>query len=183
MNIDWWWLPLIALGVIFAFRLVLAPYWMYKDKLAEHSILVRENQTIRAALEKAEQSTYSVVPNMDKWLLQETNGSREYWDGESEGIGFILTGYLTILTFKRIQIESVRLSIGGQLFESDWESHDYVGQDEPSVKFYVPFDTNRGKRTATLQAIVDGKLYTSESFFLNVPLQRKREFRMEGYQP
>lgn len=32
MNIDLWWFPLIVLGTMFAIRLLLTPYWVYKDK-------------------------------------------------------------------------------------------------------------------------------------------------------
>lgn len=40
MNIDWWWLPFIVLGVIFAVRLLLAPYWLYKKIERERNELL-----------------------------------------------------------------------------------------------------------------------------------------------
>ncbi len=89
---------------------------------------------------------------------------QENWD-----ITFILDGYVDIVTLRRIRVESVRLDIGGQLFQSDWESHQYIGHDEPSVKFYISFDTQRGERTACIKAIVNGESYTSDSFILTLP--------------
>lgn len=150
--------------------LIIIPFgtflFMLVSFLAFHRVRTERDEGKTAQLTRRQ---YSIVWNTEGWHLQVSNGWISHWENESGGIGLILTGDLVINTFKRILIESVQLDIGGQLFQSDWKSFEYVGYDEPSVIFYVPFDIQRGKRTATLKTIVDGKTYTSDPFMLDVP--------------
>jgi len=44
MDINWWWLPLIVLGAIFAIRLLLTPYWIYKKIEKERNELQSQLQ-------------------------------------------------------------------------------------------------------------------------------------------
>lgn len=169
MNELIWQIPLGAFFTVILLRLALAPYWIYKDKDLENANLRQEKQKLEQKLVKTEDKSYAIVWNTNEWLLQMSNGWRSHQENESDGIGLILDGYVTIITFKRILIESIQLDIGGTLFPSDWKAFEYVGYDEPSVRFYIGFDTQRGKRTAVLKAIVDGKEYISEPFTLDLP--------------
>src|SRR3990167_7761828 len=55
VNLNLWWLPLIILGVIFALRLLLAPYWIYKDKVNENADLLQQKLSLEKKLGEAEQ--------------------------------------------------------------------------------------------------------------------------------
>ena len=59
MNIDLWWLPLIVLGAVFAIRLLLAPYWIYKDsqtQIADLKTSLSQAETERDEVLDTEQS-------------------------------------------------------------------------------------------------------------------------------
>ena len=83
----------------------------------------------------------------------------------------VIKAYLRFNTYKTVLVETLELDIGEQSLGCDWEpqeiSNDAIGI---IVYFEVPGNLRRGKRTATLKAVVDGKPYKQGSpFILELP--------------
>ena len=107
-------------------------------------------------------------------MKDSAGGKMNYWDNEKDGTLLLLEGSVTvILTLRRIQVESVMLCMGGQLYPSDWESQGFYTTEERVLLFDIPLDTPRGKRTAKLRCIVDGSQYETEPFTIEIPKGKK----------
>jgi hypothetical protein len=92
----------------------------------------------------------------------------------------LIDGYVSINSIGAIQVESVILDIGGVEYKpNQWESIEAVGLEEPSAEFELPISIQRGKRTAYLKAIVDGRPYEAKPITIDLP-QGKRVFHREG---
>ena len=120
-------------------------------------------------------SNYSLVLGSYEWYIKK-GGKQNFWENEDDATVLLLDGYIAVNTFGRILIESIELNIGGQICKSDWESSEYIGFDEPSIQFEIPLNTQRGKRTVRIQAIVDGTPFVGKPLILDLP-QGKRVFR------
>ena len=162
VNMLLWQVPLAVFGVMFIVGLVLAPYLIHKED-------EREIKRLQLQLGEGAKPNFSIVWYSEEWRLREPNGWRNYWDNEDIGIGLQLIGGIAINIKDKIRIESVVLDMGGRTLESDWESQEFYISEEREVKFDIPFDIQRGKRTAILKAIVGGQQYSPEPITLNVP--------------
>jgi hypothetical protein len=149
--------------------------------LAYHEVRMQK-VGLEKQLVASKQMSYSIIWGRDpdvkeEWRLVESDKDnykswRTVWESESEGLWFILAHYVVINTLKLIRIESINLDIGGQKFESNWKSAEFTGIDEPNVEFKIPFEVSRGDQTAKIEAVIDGKYYTSDSFTLNLPKKK-----------
>ena len=172
MNELYWQIPLGAFSAVILSRLILAPYWMYKDKCLELATVTNERNSLAELSKGKDESKFSILWNEENWFLQEPRGFRGGWKSEDGGTGFILNGNLVINSFKRILVENVLLNIEGQLFSSDWEAFEYLGFDEPSIKFYISLSVNMGKFNANIQGKVNQENYVLDEFIIEVPEKR-----------
>jgi len=170
VNTLLWLIPLSVFGCTIVTGLVLAPYLVHRDDVKE----IKELRLYRQLKEK-DKLDFSIVWYREEWRLREAHGWRNYWEDESEGIGLQLIGWIAVNIKGRIRLESIEIDIGGQVFKSDWQSQEFYTSEERELRFDVPFDIQRGKRTAVLKAVVDGQQYSPDPIMLNVP-QGKQVF-------
>ena len=182
MQIDEWHILTWVLGAIVLTRLLLAPYWLYKQKVGETNALREQKDALEKKLEEGRRGEYSLVWYDEEWLLREAHGERNYWDDEATGTGLQLVGWIAINLKDRIRVESIEIDIGGCLFASDWQSQSFYTSEGREVRFNVPLDIPRGKRTAILKAIVDGEQYSPKPIHLDIP-KGKRVLHTGGSQP
>ena len=141
-----------------------------------------QKDTIERKLKEKEYKNFSVAWVNGKSWLRTPSGRTEFWEDESDGLSLLLWGHVSVTTIGTIQVESVTLDMGGQSYVCNWPSEGFYTSEERDVEFEIPLDTPRGKRTATLKAIVDGQPYISKSFTLDLP-EGKQVFRIEDSQP
>ena len=153
-SITW-----IAPFVLVAVAMYLG-YWLRKPKTVEKSV---------GGIIKIQQGLSSVVLYRHEWWLQTTGGERNFWDNEDDGIGLLLIGEIAININDQTQVESVELDMGGQTFKSNWQSQGFYISEEREVKFYIPFNTPRGRRTARIRAIANGQPYFTNPIILDIP--------------
>ncbi len=104
------------------------------------------------------------------FFLRGNTGAVYLYKGqEKEGKTLVLEGRISINTLRRIQLESLKLDIGGQLLISDWESREFTTSKDWDARFDIPSDIQRGKRTAKLVTIIDSFEDYWESFMIDLP--------------
>ena len=149
--------------------------------LTYHDLRMQKD-TIERKLKEKEYKNFSVAWVNGKSWLRTPSGRTEFWEDESDGLSLLLWGHVSVTTIGTIQVESVTLDMGGQSYVCNWPSEGFYTSEERDVEFEIPLDTPRGKRAATLKAIVDGQPYISKSFTLDLP-EGKQVFRIEDSQP
>lgn len=77
-SMNWWWLPLVVLGAILAVRLLLAPYWIYRDKAEEATRILREKETVQQQLQSIEDSKPHIAfHSKGEWLFYPQDGPQK----------------------------------------------------------------------------------------------------------
>lgn len=170
---DWipqwqWWAWVMLLLVVIIVAVVEGSYCIGKDK-----------SQLEEQLKQKENKNFSIAWVNGESLLRIPNGYNNYWEDESDGLSLLLRGVVSVTTIGTIRVESVKLDMGGQSYASNWASEEFYTSEERDVEFEFPLDTPRGKRNATLKAIIDGQPYISKVFTLNLPVG-KQVFHMEG---
>ena len=157
---TWGWIVLLGVG------LIVMPFRAF------HKVRVQRDG-LRVQLKEREQKNFAVMWVDEEWWLRIPNGQQKFWEDESAGLGLLLRGHISVTTIGTIQVESVTLDMGRQSYTSNWVSERFYTSEEREVDFEIPLDTQRGKRTAVLKAIVDGQPYTSKLFILDLPNGRR----------
>ncbi len=174
VNTFLWLVPVVVFGLTVAIGLVLAPYLIHRDD-------VREIKRLEGELGVVQQGKYEVSWVKGHWHLYTKNMRTDVWEDESDALGLIVDGHISVTTIGTIQVESVSLVIGGDEYPSNWQSESFYTSEERNVDFKIPKDIQRGTRTVNLVAVVDGKSYQGKPFTIYVP-EGKQAFRMEGSQ-
>lgn len=169
---NWSWQTWVIIPLVIVVFIVLES--AYRELLHNQEQILLEQH-----LTNHEHKNFSIVwVNGESWLR--TSGqNKQYWEDESDGLSLLLKGYVSVTTIGTIRVESVTLDMGGQSYSCNWTSEGFYTSEERDVEFEIPLNTPRGKRSATLKAIVDGQPYISESFMLDLP-NGKQVFRMQG---
>ena len=92
---------------------------------------------------------------------------------ENKSNTLVMESTVSINTMRNVQVESIELNIGERRIPSDWLSDNFYQPLALAIRFDIPFDMPRGKRTAKLRAIVDGSKYSSDPFTIQLPHKPK----------
>jgi hypothetical protein len=157
-GLVWWWLALYIVA--------LAGFWVLS--CFSYIRVAKERDQARGG--SGELAKFTITwGDREDWWLSFGNGKANFWEHDNDGQYLLLEGFVAINTMDKIQIESVGILIGGQEYPSDWQSGSFYTMDEPDISFNIPFDIQRGRRTANLTAIVDGKPYQGRQFNIEIP--------------
>jgi hypothetical protein len=136
---------------------------------------ITSNQRTNQLLEKEKTTPkdYHLVWLSGKFFLKgQHKDYHSYNNTDEKGkISLILRPQIRVNTLKRILVQSIALLVGTKEIPSDMEAVNDFGESETidDIEFEFPLDTPRGKQVARIKALVDGKEYISDSFFIDFP--------------
>ncbi len=158
VNLDLWWLLLVAFGVVFSVRLLLAPYWIYKDKVKEInrlSALVGNKDTPK-------------LPSPPELYLDYLSSKC----GIENDVRIITVSAWYRTNSGKMRISQVELHlIGKSIPPLDWRIIE-VSQElwyGPDTKFELPIGISSGEHDAELFAFANEELWGPYPFTLSVP--------------
>ncbi len=179
MNIDLWWLPLIVLGAVFAIRLLLAPYWIYKDKVAEINRLsaLIDNQDSASEGTAADGSPLDFSVEMESI----TQRSGPVFFGRDLDTQNPLSWLMVDISFRTnqvIQIASLHLEIDPidprDIIEPDSDlaqgfslPHILHRAETHRFQFQLLPENAEGKHKLLLKVLAGGRWYTDGPYTLN----------------
>ncbi len=155
-----WVIPFIVV-----FGAIYLGYWLKRPKPLENTV------------EKTKVGDFAIVwLGEDSYWIRDSKGNlSKLTEGlKSESIELVLEASLSINTLRLIQVESIELDIGGSIAKSNWESDSfYQPLAVGGLRFDIPQNIQRGRRTARLKTIVDGEPYLTEQFTITLPQKSK----------
>ena len=153
------WTSIGILGGIVSIRLLLAPYWIYKQ----------QQKTITTMSQQSQSNT------TDRIFVIESYGY-EFGTSDTEGypqldVRRILRIDLLINAMPTTWVNSIDLIILGNFIGTDWHP-DYVASGAPTGGYYyfgIPNSIKEGKYNVKLIAYAEDKTSQSEPFEIKVP--------------
>ncbi|MFC1940844.1 hypothetical protein ACFLWL_00295 [Chloroflexota bacterium] len=163
MNIDWWWLPLIVLGAIFAIRLLLTPYWIYKKIEKERDDLLDVTQKNGVIVLKQPPQLAIGIHSIDFGVSGDSGYPLLHSDKDKAKwlrLGIVFEG--------NVRIETLELVISGKapILAYEWQP----GQAAYYYYFQIPdWVESKEERTIQVRAFANGVKWGSPERSINFP--------------
>jgi len=117
---------------------------------------------------KAEPGRYALGADLDTIATKpfSIKWATDVWEQDKDSL--VLSGLITIESLKPIQVDNIKIKIGNDLFESNWEPNLYWSSSVHTT-FRIPFTVKHGKRQATIEYKAEGYIKTTDAFEIDIP--------------
>ncbi len=164
VNIDWWWLPLFILGIIYAIRLLLSPYWMYRKVEGQRDELLGATSKNGIVVLNPPPPSVRIMIGDIEFGLSGDSGYPQLKSGEPKArwVRLSLTLQYNVL------IETLELIISGKepILASEWKPGGIVYYHY----FQIPNWVKHGEqRTIQVRAFANGVTWGSLETPINFP--------------
>ncbi|MBA7623980.1 hypothetical protein ES703_31384 [subsurface metagenome] len=179
VTLDLWWLILVAFGVVFAVRLLLAPYWIYKDRVTEVNRLSALVDNQGSALEGTATDSSPLDFSVKLETIEYRSGTMfANFDSHTQKRPPWLVAGISFRTNQVIQIATLHLEIGPtdprDIIEPDPDAaqgfslpHILHRAETHRFQFQLSPKDTEGEHELHLRVLAGGRWYTDGPYILN----------------